>query len=106
MKPSLMVWDPPNKPVNVTRMIIYSLIPILSIYAGWRIQKFWLLFIVNFVVGTVTAYLVGWYGIFVSVPISVFLVWHYANKYNERFAATSPPSECLNNPIATAINDS
>lgn len=54
-----MVWDPPNKPVNVTRIIIYSLIPILSIYAGWRIQKFWLLFIVNFVVGTVTAYLIG-----------------------------------------------
>jgi len=31
-----MVWDPPKQKVNVTRMIIYSFIPILSIYPEWR----------------------------------------------------------------------
>ena len=50
-----MVWDPPKQKVDVTRMIIYSFIPILGIYAIWRIQKFWLFLILevvmSFVVG-------------------------------------------------------
>jgi len=91
-----VVWDPPKKPVNVTRMIIYSLIPILSIYAGWRIQKFWLLFIVNFVIGIITGYTIGWYGFIISIPVSVFLVWHYAKEYNEKVGTV----HSLHNPMS------
>lgn len=40
-----MLWTPPKKPVNVNRMIIYSLIPFLGIYAAWRIQIIWALLI-------------------------------------------------------------
>ena len=87
-----MVLDPPKKPVNVTLMIIFSFIPILSIYAGWRIQKFWLLLVINFGVGLVTGYFLGWWGIFVQVPIAVFVVRHYARAYNAKVAASVTPS--------------
>jgi len=55
-----MVWDPPRQKVNVTRMIIYSFIPILAIYAGWRIQKFWILAAINFVIGIGVVYQLKW----------------------------------------------
>lgn len=99
MQYSIMVWDPPKQTVNVTRMIIYSLIPILSIYAGWRIQKFWLLFIINFLVGFGVNFAIGYplgnpfIGLIISIPISIFVVWHYAKAYNEKIAAnTAAPS--------------
>jgi len=88
-----LVWDPPKKPVNVTRMIIYSIIPILSIYAGWRIQKFWVLFGINLALGIgvglpLGVVLVDPYNFFVSlaiqIPISVLIVRHFARKYNEK----------------------
>ena len=100
-----MVWDPPKKPVNVTRMIIYSFIPILSIYAGWRIQKFWVLLGINIVVGigvsiiaeaaefaANTPYLGVVISLAIQVPLSVFIVRHIARKYNEKIAASAPPS--------------
>lgn len=96
-----MVWDPPKKQVNVTRMIIYSFIPILSIYAGWRIQKFWVLFVINFGlsygVGFAAAILIDFplsmiAAYAVVIPASVFIVRHYARKYNEKIAASTPPS--------------
>jgi hypothetical protein len=103
-----LVWDPPKQQVNVTRMMIYSLIPILSIYAGWRIQRFWLLFIVNFVVGVLTGFVgaaleasgmryVGIIlGLAIGIPISLLLVRKFAIEYNERISretgATSSPS--------------
>ena len=94
-----MVWDPPKQQVNVTRMIIYSFIPILSIYAGWRIQKFWALLVINFAlglgVGFVTGLIFGDYGGIVSlvvlIPVSVIIVRHYARKYNEKIAASAQP---------------
>lgn len=84
----ITIPEPPKQPVNVTRMLIYSLIPILSIYAGWRIQKFWVLLIINFGIGLAMGYAVGSYGIFISIPISVFVVWHYVKKYNENVAGS------------------
>jgi hypothetical protein len=79
-------------------MMIYSLIPILSIYAGWRIQKFWLLFIVNFIAGVITGF-VGQtleesgaqyagiiLGLAVGIPLSLFLVRKFAIEYNEKIA--------------------
>ena len=99
-----MVWDPPKKPVNVTRMMIYSLIPILSIYAGWRIQKFWLLFIVNFIIGVATGFISNalekagdlYAGIIlslaVSISVSLFLVRKFSIEYNERIGRQTQPS--------------
>jgi hypothetical protein len=94
-----MVWDPPKQQVNVTRMIIYSFIPILSIYAGWRIQKFWVLLVINiaigFGLGVIFGFTLGpaggWVSWIVSIPISIFVVRHYARKYNEKIASNTPP---------------
>ena len=91
-----MVWDPPKQKVNVTRMIIYSFIPILSIYAGWRIQKFWLLVVINFVLGLGISIPIQMvfpfpYGLIFSLAVvittSVYVVKHFAEKYNERIGS-------------------
>ena len=88
-----MVWDPPKQKVNVTRMIIYSFIPILSIYAGWRIQKFWLLVLINFGLGLGISIPIQMifpfpYGLGISLAIeiiaSVFVVKHFAEEYNKK----------------------
>lgn len=87
-----MVWDPPREQVNVTRMIIYSFIPILSIYAGWRIQKFWLLFGISLLIGIGVQFPIDLmpfpYALMVplaiSVVISIIVVKHFAQKYNEK----------------------
>lgn len=97
-----MVFDPPKQQVNVTRMIIYSFIPILSIYAGWRIQKFWVLLGINIVVGigvsavaeaaefaANTPYLGLVISLAIQIPLSVYIVRHFARKYNEKIAAAS-----------------
>ncbi len=89
-----MVWDPPKQKVNVTRMIIYSFIPILGIYAAWRIQKFWLLVILGMVVSVglgITlaplslaspeiSYVITVMG---SIIINILIVKYFAEKYNE-----------------------
>jgi hypothetical protein len=91
-----MVLDPPRRKVNVTRMIIFSFIPILAIYAGWRIQKFWVLFGISIVVGWGIsmpidmiipypyAYLVSFAA---SIAISVYVVRYFARKYNEKIGS-------------------
>jgi hypothetical protein len=89
-----MVWDPPKQKVNVTRMIIYSFIPILGIYAAWSIQKFWLLVILGLVVSVglgITlaplsltspelSYVITVMG---SIIINILIVKYFAEKYNE-----------------------
>ena len=89
-----MVWDPPKQKVNVTRMIIYSFIPILGIYAAWRIQKFWLLVILGLLISvglgiTLTplsltsselSYVITVMG---SIIINILIVKYFAEKYNE-----------------------
>ncbi len=90
-----MVWDPPKKEVNVTRMIIYSFIPILAVYAGWRIQKFWVIGAIQLLVGYGLIFpielffeVMGIPGYLISIPISIvmtiYIVKHYAKKYNEK----------------------
>ena len=99
-----VIPEPPKQPVNVTRMIIYSFIPILSIYAGWRIQKFWLLVVINFAIGLGVRILIDPilpepYGVTISLIIqiilSVLVVKHFAEKYNEKIKSLSemPKSE-------------
>jgi hypothetical protein len=75
-------------------MIIYSFIPILGIYAAWRIQKFWLLVILGLVVsiglGITLAplslaspeisYVITVMG---SIIINILIVKYFAEKYNE-----------------------
>ena len=89
-----MVWDPPKQKVNVTKMIIFSFIPILGIYAAWRIQKFWLLVILGLVVSVglgITlaplslaspelSYVISVIG---SIIINILIVKYFAEKYNE-----------------------
>jgi len=89
-----MVWDPPKQKVNVTRMIIYSFIPILGIYAAWRIQKFWLLVILGLLISvglgiTLTplsltspelSYVITVIG---SIITHILIVKYFAEKYNE-----------------------
>lgn len=91
-----MVLDPPRRKVNVTIMIIFSFIPILAIYAGWRIQKFWILLGISIVVGWGIsmpidmiipypyAYLVSFAA---SIAISVYVVRYFARKYNEKIGS-------------------
>ncbi len=87
-----MVWDPPKQIVNIKRMIIYSFIPFLSIYVGWRIQKFWVLLGINILIGIAEIALqmiFPWpYYLLVIIPIeisiSIYIVRHYAKKYNEK----------------------
>jgi len=88
-----MVWDPPKQQVNVNRMIIYSFIPILSIYAGWRIQKFWVLLGLGYAVGLAVSLptqmiLPFPYGMIFSwiimIALSVIIIRHFARKYNEK----------------------
>ena len=97
-----MVWDPPKQKVNVTRMIIYSFIPILSIYAGWRIQKFWLLVVINIVLGFAISFPIQMvfpypYGLFFSlaaqIAVSVYVVKHFAEKYNEKMGSVGKISK-------------
>ena len=101
-----MVLDPPRQPVNVNRMIIYSFIPILGAYAAWRIQKFWLLLIINFGIGIPIQFVTDaiieasdnpilglGIALAISIPLSVLIVRHFAREYNNKIAAsTAQPS--------------
>ena len=88
----MIIPKPLRIKVNVTRMIIYSFIPILSIYAGWRIEKFWLIFGITLAVGLVLVIPVEMilpepFGnivmISVGVIITIFVVRYFAKQYNK-----------------------
>ena len=89
-----MVWDPPKQEVNVKRIIIYSIIPILNLYAGWRIQKFWVLVVINIGIGIIAKFIEGIFIPFESdlylllyagvIGLTVYVVRHFAKKYNEK----------------------
>ena len=98
-----MVWDPKPETVNVKRMIIGSLIPILSIYCCWRIQKFWviysIMFFVQIVMGIVVGMVIGMgisfgyldmgqisygVGIGLNLLMNPLLFRYYAQEYNKK----------------------
>jgi len=97
-----MVLDPKQEKVDVNRMIIYSFVPILSVYALWRIQKFWLISLISvpisfgmqllmtsaFYVSTpnspIVPILLFLMVLGLYIAICVMLVRHYAQKYNEK----------------------
>jgi len=79
-------------------MIICPFVPILAIYAGWRIQKFWLLLILDFIVSvsvggslspisTVSPELSMVLDIAGTIIINIILVKHFAEKYNQTILA-------------------
>ena len=100
-----MVWDPKPENVNVKRMMIYSLVPILSIYALWRIQKFWLITLISIPISLGTEALMTALiyveptptsGALLSlmilgsyIAICLLLVMHYAEKYNEKITKSN-----------------
>ena len=89
-----MVLDPTLEKVNVKRMMIYSLIPLLLIYAGWRIQKFWVLIGINLLAGFTLGFIsdiifiplhfVYAISFFINALISVYAVRYFAKMYNEK----------------------
>jgi hypothetical protein len=89
-----VVLDPPAQKVNVRRMMIYSIFPIVSIYAGWRFQKFWILYGITFLAGFLVGSLVQFIGIpyvFVYVVsfvvngiLSLYIVRYFTNRYNAK----------------------
>ena len=89
-----MVFDPERKPVSVRRMIIYSFIPFLNIYAAWRIQKFWVLLGLGIAarividvaaeLSTIEPYILAIIATVLYITFSVLIVRHYAIKYNEK----------------------
>ena len=93
-----MVLDPTPEKVNVRRMMIYILIPILSIYAGWRIQKFWVLVGINLLAGFgiglvsdtifIPLHFVYALSFFINAVISLYAVRYFANRYNAKLNAS------------------
>jgi hypothetical protein len=94
-----MVWDPPKQKVDVTRMLIYSFIPILGIYAAWRIQKFWMLLVLEFVMsiavvvtlfplGMIAPELVSLIPFPLGIMINILLMIYFAEKYNDGLGDT------------------
>ncbi len=88
-----MVWDPTRQEVNVTRMMIYSVIPFLDIYAAWRIQKFWVIAVIQILVGSGVSFPIeeffpspfGYIISFIpSIIIGIYLTRFFARKYNEK----------------------
>ena len=94
-----MVFDPTPEQVNVRRMMIYSILPILSFYALWRIQKFWLITLILTpiylgmeMLDIVSSYLdyefnldlINIVVIVLYLGFVLLLVRHYAQKYNEK----------------------
>jgi len=98
-----MVWDPKTEQVSVKRTMIYSIIPFLNIYAEWRTQKFWKIFVIrnllgiDFLIGvTVALYfgdslsdlqsekLIQYSAMPLFLVINTLLMRHYAQKYNEK----------------------
>ena len=90
---------PQTQQVSVARMTIYSVIPFLSIYAGWRIEKFWVLTGINVAVSTTAVAIITYLSagetplledqimiepIFVitQIVISVLMVRYFAIRYN------------------------
>lgn len=97
------MWDPPKQSVDIRTMMTYSVIPVLDVYALWRIQKFWaaigISFIASMAVGSVIGVLLGGgilaglidsnvysyvAGYIIGVPVSLVFVRHFAKKYNEK----------------------
>ena len=101
-----MVWDPKPETVNVNRMMIYSLVPILSIYPMWRIQKFWKITLILIPFAIVDRLLtsamarnpsseispldlISLVFLGISIIVTVLLVKHYAQKYNEKITKSN-----------------
>ena len=96
-----MVLDPPRQPVSVNRMIVYSLIPILNIYAAWRIQMFWIMVGISIASGIAIFYpaetfIPDPYGFIVALTldgiVSVLATKYFAVKYNKRMGVESAPA--------------
>lgn len=107
-----MVLDPPKEKVDVTLMIIFSFIPILGIYAAWRIQKFWMILLIEMAISIVftiaiipVAFILAEMSMFIGlaagIAINVLLVKHYAEKYNEKMGFASTKSEKITDYITT-----
>jgi hypothetical protein len=94
----IMVWNPEKKEVDVKRMMIYSVIPFLSVYSQWRIQKFWVINILLLPFGIMNQIAINYteqfstiHGLYSYLPLviviltlvlGVLLTKNFAEKYN------------------------
>ena len=122
-----MVWDPKQETVDVNRMIIYSFVPILSVYALWRIQKFWLISLISIPISFGMQLLMGvaiipsqnqpiigillflmTLGLYIAV--CVLLVRHYAQKYNKKIenigGAIEPKPAVISSTVNSHVENS
>lgn len=91
-----MIPRPPRQRVSTARMTAYSVVPILSIYAVWRIEKFWVLLGINLLAGVAMGILFQFefeaqyktaISILSSMAITACAVRHFAGRYNEGITA-------------------
>ncbi len=91
-----MVGNPPKQKVDVTLMIILSFLPIVCLYAAWRIQKFWALVVLGIILELLIwasffllGFAVSWelslvVSLVAYIGLTVLFVKYYAEKYNAK----------------------
>ncbi|MBS3921682.1 MAG: hypothetical protein KGZ37_00865 [Nitrosarchaeum sp.] len=96
---------PKNEPVSITRQTIYSLIPILDMYAVIKVKKFWIYVLIMIGVGLAILPL-DEFGVFpqtfpenmliqeaITIPISVVVIRIFSKKWNKQFTENSVNEE-------------
>ena len=88
-----------KKPVSVNWQTLFILIPIIDLWAAYRVEKLGLyilliiaLFVVGFIVGFVEGFLYlvtsdffSWMIFLVGVGISIYLIRKWSEEWNEKF---------------------
>lgn len=85
-------------PVPIREQMIYSVIPILNLWAAYRIKKlrmFVFLLIVIFVINIAVAFIIPFpYSLPVEIAIYVAIVYRYMKRWtvdwNNKFSSSSP----------------
>lgn len=83
-----------KEPVSITRQTIYAIIPILDLYAAYKIEKFRLYFIIMIGIGLAVSFGIETSlpypykyiaGEAIGIPIAVYLIRRWSKKWNEKF---------------------
>src|SRR5438445_525154 len=95
---SAIIISMKEEPVNITRQTIYAIIPILDLYAAYKIKKFWWYVVIMLGIGLGVSFgikmvLPDPYSFFLeevfTIPIAVYLIRKWSKKWNERFTNTN-----------------
>ena len=92
-----MVTPRTKEPVSLTRQTIYAIIPILDLYASYKIEKLTLYFVIILPIGIAVSLIFDLVLPFpysyiapeaVVIPIAVFLIRNWSQKWNLQFDNT------------------